>query len=113
ALSRSLRVLAWGAVFVDECWGDGTPDGVSGLGNQGRRVFALNRLTATSLRPPASKECWRAARLMVAVMDADPQHKRLLSRMLDTLKSEPILDAVAVTSACVQERVRGIPRRGQ
>src|SRR5262249_48443883 len=83
ALCRSLQDLDWEAIFVDDDSRDGTPDAVSGLGNQDRRVFALNRLTATSLRPPASKECWRAARLMVAVMDADPQHKRLLSRMLD------------------------------
>ena len=56
---------------------------------------AFSGLAAAGLLPPASKEFLASSAPYVAVMDADLQHdEQLLPHMLDTLKTEPIVDAV-------------------
>jgi dolichol-phosphate mannosyltransferase len=95
ALCRSLQGIAWEAIFVDDDSQDGTPEAVCGLASQDRRVRCIQRIGRRGLASACVEGILATCAPYVAVMDADLQHdERLLPRMLDTLKSEPILDAV-------------------
>src|SRR5262245_40076290 len=95
ALCRSLQGIDWEAIFVDDDSQDGTPEAVRGLASQDRRVRCIQRIGRRGLASACVEGILASSAPYVAVMDADLQHdERLLPRMLDTLKSEPILDAV-------------------
>jgi dolichol-phosphate mannosyltransferase len=95
ALCRSLQGIDWEAIFVDDDSQDGTPEAVCGLASQDRRVRCIQRISRRGLACACVEGILASSAPYVAVMDADLQHdERLLPRMLDTLKSEPILDAV-------------------
>jgi dolichol-phosphate mannosyltransferase len=95
ALCRTLEGLDWEVIFVDDDSQDGTPEAVSRLASQDRRVRCIQRIGRRGLASACVEGILASSAPYVAVMDADLQHdERLLPRMLDTLKSEPILDAV-------------------
>jgi dolichol-phosphate mannosyltransferase len=95
ALCRSLQDIDWEAIFVDDDSHDGTPEAVCGLANQDRRVRCIQRIGRRGLASACVEGILATCAPYIAVMDADLQHdERLLPRMLDTLKSEPILDVV-------------------
>jgi dolichol-phosphate mannosyltransferase len=95
ALCRSLQGIDWEAIFVDDDSHDGTPEAVCGLASQDRRVRCIQRIGRRGLASACVEGVLATCAPYVAVMDVDLQHdQRLLPRMLDTLKSEPILDAV-------------------
>jgi dolichol-phosphate mannosyltransferase len=94
-LCRTLQGIDWEAIFVDDDSEDGTPEAVCGLASQDRRVRCIQRIGRRGLASACVEGILATCAPYVAVMDADLQHdERLLPRMLDTLKSEPTLDAV-------------------
>jgi dolichol-phosphate mannosyltransferase len=95
ALCRTLEGLDWEAIFVDDDSQDGTPEAVCRLARQDRRVRCIQRIGRRGLASACIEGILASSALYVAIMDADLQHdERLLPRMLDTLKNEPMLDAV-------------------
>jgi dolichol-phosphate mannosyltransferase len=95
ALCRTLQGIEWEAIFVDDDSQDGTPEAVCRLATQDRRVRCIQRIGRRGLASACVEGILASSAPYVAVMDADLQHdERLLPRMLDTLKSEPIVDAV-------------------
>jgi dolichol-phosphate mannosyltransferase len=95
ALCRTLQGIDWEAIFVDDDSEDGTPEAVCRLASQDRRVRCIQRVGRRGLASACVEGILASSAPYVAVMDADLQHdERLLPRMLDTLKSEPIVDAV-------------------
>jgi dolichol-phosphate mannosyltransferase len=94
-LCRALQGIDWEAIFVDDDSEDGTPEAVCRLANQDRRVRCVQRIGRRGLASACVEGILASSAPYVAVMDADLQHdERLLPRMLETLKSEPIIDAV-------------------
>jgi dolichol-phosphate mannosyltransferase len=84
ALCRVLQGIDWEVIFVDDDSKDGTPEAVCRLANSDGRVRCIQRIDRRGL-----------ASACVAVMDADLQHdEQLLPRMLETLITEPHVDAV-------------------
>jgi dolichol-phosphate mannosyltransferase len=95
ALSRTLQGIDWEVIFVDDDSQDGTAEAVCRLANQDRRVRCIQRIGRRGLASACVEGILASSAPYVAVMDADLQHdERLLPRMLDTLKTEPIVDAV-------------------
>jgi dolichol-phosphate mannosyltransferase len=95
ALCRTLQGIDWEAIFVDDDSQDGTPQAVCQLASQDRRVRCIQRIGRRGLASACVEGILASSAPYVAVMDADLQHdEQLLPRMLDTLKSEPIVDAV-------------------
>jgi dolichol-phosphate mannosyltransferase len=95
ALCRSLQGIDWEAIFVDDDSQDGTPEAVCGLASQDRRVRCIQRIGRRGLASACVEGILASSAPYVAVMDADLQHdERLLPRMLDILKREPIVDVV-------------------
>jgi glycosyltransferase involved in cell wall biosynthesis len=94
-LCRTLQGIDWEAIFVDDDSKDGTPEAVCRLANQDRRVRCIQRIGRRGLASACVEGILASSAPYVAVMDADLQHdERLLPRMLDILKSEPIVDVV-------------------
>jgi dolichol-phosphate mannosyltransferase len=95
ALCRTLQGIDWEAIFVDDDSQDGTPEVIYRLASQDRRVRCIERIGRRGLASACVEGILASSAPYVAVMDADLQHdERLLPRMLDTLKSEPMVDAV-------------------
>jgi dolichol-phosphate mannosyltransferase len=95
ALCRTLQGIDWEAIFVDDDSEDGTPEAICRLASQDRRVRCIQRIGRRGLASACVEGILASSSPYVAVMDADLQHdERLLPRMLDTLKSEPMVDAV-------------------
>jgi dolichol-phosphate mannosyltransferase len=95
ALCRTLEGINWEVIFVDDDSQDGTPKAVCRLANQDCRVRCIQRIGRRGLASACVEGILASSAPYIAVMDADLQHdERLLPRMLDTLKSEPIVDAV-------------------
>jgi dolichol-phosphate mannosyltransferase len=95
ALCRTLQGIDWEAIFVDDDSQDGTPEAVWRLATQDRGVRCIQRIGRRGLASACVEGILASSAPYVAVMDADLQHdERLLPRMLDTLKREPIVDAV-------------------
>jgi dolichol-phosphate mannosyltransferase len=104
ALCRTLQGIDWEAIFVDDDSQDGTPEAIYRLASQDRRVRCIQRIGRRGLASACVEGILASSAPYVAVMDADLQHdERLLPRMLDILKSEPIVDAV-VGSRYVEQR---------
>jgi dolichol-phosphate mannosyltransferase len=94
-LSRTLRGIDWEAIFVDDDSQDGTPEAICRLAGLDRRVRCIQRIGRRGLASACVEGILASSAPYVAVMDADLQHdQRLLPRMLDTLKSDPTIDAV-------------------
>jgi dolichol-phosphate mannosyltransferase len=90
-----LQGIDWEAIFVDDDSHDGTPEAIYRLASQDRRVRCIQRIRRRGLASACVEGILASSAPYVAVMDADLQHdEQLLPRMLDMLKSEPILDAV-------------------
>ena len=95
ALCRTLQGIDWEVIFVDDDSQDGTAEAVCRLANQDRRVRCIHRIGRRGLASACVEGILASSAPYIAVMDADLQHdEQLLPRMLDTLKTEPIVDAV-------------------
>ncbi len=95
ALCRTLQGIDWEAIFVDDDSHDGTTEAIYRLASQDRRVRCIQRIGRRGLASACVEGILASCAPYVAVMDADLQHdEQLLLHMLDTLKSEPIIDAV-------------------
>ena len=95
ALCRSLQGIDWEAIFVDDDSQDGTPEAVCRLASLDRRVRCIQRIGRRGLASACVEGILASSAPYVAVMDADLQHdERLLPHMLETLKTEPTVDAV-------------------
>jgi len=94
-LCRALTGIDWEAIFVDDDSADGTPEAVCRLANYDRRVRCIQRIGRRGLASACVEGILASAAPYVAVMDADLQHdEQLLPRMLETLMTEPAVDAV-------------------
>src|SRR5262245_855921 len=113
ALCWALQGIDWEAIFVDDDSQDGTPEAVCRLANQDRRVRCIQRIGRRGLASASVEGILSSSAPYVAVMDADLQHdERLLPRMLDTLKSDRLIDAV-VGSRYVEHGSIGNWNRGR
>jgi dolichol-phosphate mannosyltransferase len=82
---------SWEVIFVDDDSSDGTADHARGLARRDFRVRCLQRLGRRGLSTACIEGVLASASPYVAVMDGDLQHdERLLPRMLDVLRREPI-----------------------
>jgi dolichol-phosphate mannosyltransferase len=94
-LCRTLEGIDWEAIFVDDDSQDGTAEAVCRLASLDRRVRCIQRIGRRGLASACVEGILASSAPYVAVMDADLQHdERLLPQMLDTLKTEPLVDAV-------------------
>jgi dolichol-phosphate mannosyltransferase len=95
ALCRVLHGVDWEVVFVDDDSKDGTVEAVCRLANSDRRVRCIRRMGRCGLASACIEGILASSAPYVAVMDADLQHdEQLLPRMLQTLITEPHVDAV-------------------
>jgi dolichol-phosphate mannosyltransferase len=95
ALCRTLGAIDWEVIFVDDDSEDGTPEAVCRLASLDRRVRCIQRIGRRGFASACVEGILASSAPYVAVMDADLQHdQRLLPRMLDTLKTDPTIDAV-------------------
>ena len=95
ALCGSLEGIDWEVIFVDDDSQDGTPEAVCRLASLDRRVRCIQRIGRRGLASACIEGILASTAPYVAVMDADLQHdEQLLPRMLNTLKTEPHVDAV-------------------
>src|SRR5262249_28206008 len=111
ALCPALRGIDWEAIFVDDDSQDGTPEAICRLADQDRRVRCIQRIGRRGLASACVEGILASSARFVAVMDADLQHdEQLLPKMLETLKTEPFVDAV-VGSRYVQDGCIGTLNR--
>jgi dolichol-phosphate mannosyltransferase len=95
ALCRALHGFDWEVMFVDDDSEDGTAEAVCQLANFDRRVRCILRIGRRGLASACVEGILASSAAYVAVMDADLQHdEQLLPRMLETLITEPDVDAV-------------------
>jgi dolichol-phosphate mannosyltransferase len=95
ALCHVLQGIDWEAIFVDDDSKDGTAEAVCRLANSDRRVRCIQRIGRRGLASACVEGILASSAPYVAVMDADLQHdEQLLPRMLETLITEPHVDAV-------------------
>jgi dolichol-phosphate mannosyltransferase len=95
ALCRVLNGIDWEVIFVDDDSKDGTAEAACRLANSDRRVRCIQRIGRRGLASACVEGILASTAPYVAVMDADLQHdEQLLPRMLETLITEPNLDAV-------------------
>jgi dolichol-phosphate mannosyltransferase len=95
ALCRSLQGIDWEVIFVDDDSQDGTPESVRQVARFDRRARCIQRIGRRGLASACVEGILASSSPYVAVMDADLQHdEQLLPHMLQTLISEPELDAV-------------------
>ena len=113
ALCRALEGINWEAIFVDDDSQDGTPVAICGIATLDRRVRCIQRIDRRGLASACIEGILASSAPYVAVMDADLQHdERLLPRMLETLKSDRLIDAV-VGSRYVEHGSIGNWNRGR
>jgi dolichol-phosphate mannosyltransferase len=90
-VAATLAGVDWEAIFVDDDSGDGTAAVVRAFAQRDPRVRCLQRIGRRGLSSACIEGALASASPYVAVMDADLQHdERLLPRMLETLKREPV-----------------------
>src|SRR6266567_7605176 len=95
ALCRTLQGIDWEVIFVDDDSHDGTPEAICQLASYDRRARCIQRICRRGLASACVEGILASSAPYIAVMDADLQHdEQLLPRMLDTLITEPHLDAV-------------------
>jgi dolichol-phosphate mannosyltransferase len=111
ALDRTLEGIDWEVIFVDDDSQDGTLEAVCRLARLDRRVRCIQRIGRRGLASACVEGILASSASYVAVMDADLQHdEQLLPQMLQTLKTEPTIDAV-VGSRYVEHGSIGIWNR--
>src|SRR5262249_37444758 len=87
--------INWEALFVAADPQDATAEAVRRLANRDRRVRCIQRIGRRGLASACVEGILASSAPYVAVMDADMQHdEQLLPRMLQTLMTEPTVDAV-------------------
>ena len=95
ALCHTLEDIDWESIFVDDDSQDGTSEALCRLARLDRRVRCIQRIGRRGLASACVEGILASSAPYVAVMDADLQHdEKLLLHMLDTLKTEPIVDVV-------------------
>ena len=96
-LDRTLRGIAWEAVFVDDNSPDGTADAVKAIARTDSRIRCIRRVGRRGLAGACIEGMLSSSAPFVAVMDADLQHdERVLPAMLVKLQSGQF-DLVAAT----------------
>jgi dolichol-phosphate mannosyltransferase len=90
-LASVLEHVDWEVIFVDDDSSDGTASRVREIASREPRVRCLQRIGRRGLSTACIEGVLASSAPYVAVMDGDLQHdERLLPRMLETLKHEPI-----------------------
>ena len=90
-IAAALEGVSWEVIFVDDDSSDGTADHARVLARQNVRVRCLQRIGRRGLSTACIEGVLASASPYVAVMDGDLQHdERLLPRMLDMLRREPV-----------------------
>ncbi len=90
-VDAALGDLSWELMFVDDDSSDGTADHARALARRDPRVRCLQRIGRRGLSTACIEGVLASASPYVAVMDGDLQHdERLLPRMLDVLRNEPV-----------------------
>lgn len=88
-LERTLKGIAWEAIFVDDDSPDRTAETVKALAVTNARVRCLKRLGRRGLAGACIEGMLASSAPYVAVMDADLQHdERILPRMLAALTTD-------------------------
>ncbi|HEY3638998.1 MAG TPA: glycosyltransferase family 2 protein [Rhizomicrobium sp.] len=88
-LDRTLKGVAWEAIFVDDDSPDGTAETAKSLAMEDARVRCLKRLGRRGLAGACIEGMLASSAPYVAVMDADLQHdERILPQMLLALTSD-------------------------
>ncbi|HTT84679.1 MAG TPA: glycosyltransferase family 2 protein [Rhizomicrobium sp.] len=88
-LDRTLKGIAWEAIFVDDDSPDGTAEMVKSVASRDARVRCLKRLGRRGLAGACIEGMLASSAPYVAVMDADLQHdERILPRMLAALTAD-------------------------
>jgi dolichol-phosphate mannosyltransferase len=91
SLTAVLGDVSWEVIFVDDDSSDGTADHARFLARRNVRVRSLQRIGRRGLSTACIEGVLASASPYVAVMDGDLQHdERLLPRMLDVLRHEPV-----------------------
>jgi dolichol-phosphate mannosyltransferase len=90
-LYEALGDTAWEVIFVDDDSCDGTAGHARRLARRDPRVRCLQRIGRRGLATACIEGVLASSSPYIAIMDGDLQHdERLLPRMLEVLKSEPI-----------------------
>ena len=90
-LAKALSDIDWEVIFVDDDSRDGTAARVREIARGNARVRCLHRIGRRGLSTACIEGVLASASPYAAIMDADLQHdERLLPRMLQMLKSEPV-----------------------
>ncbi|HEV2547073.1 MAG TPA: glycosyltransferase family 2 protein [Stellaceae bacterium] len=90
-LASVLEDVDWEVVFVDDDSADGTAARVREIALRDPRVRCLHRIGRRGLSTACIEGVLASSAPYVAIMDGDLQHdERLLPRMLETLKREPV-----------------------
>jgi len=98
AVCRTLRTVDWEVIFVDDDSQDGTVKAACALARRDRRVRCIQRIGRRGLASACVEGILASSAPYAAVMDADLQHdERLLPRMLETLKAEPLVDVIVAS----------------
>jgi dolichol-phosphate mannosyltransferase len=102
-LGKTLKGVAWQAIFVDDNSPDGTGEAVKALAACDSRILCLKRVGRRGLAGAVLEGAMASAAPYVAVIDADLQHdETLLPRMLDSLRTGEVdlaIGARAMTEA--------------
>ena len=90
-LASVLEHVDWEVIFVDDDSSDGTASRVREIASREARVRCLQRIGRRGLSTACIEGVLASSAPYVAIMDGDLQHdERLLPRMLETLKHEPV-----------------------
>jgi dolichol-phosphate mannosyltransferase len=90
-IGEALGDRSWEVIFVDDDSSDGSADHARVLAQRDARVRCLHRIGRRGLSTACIEGVLASASPYVVIMDADLQHdERLLPRMLDVLRNEPI-----------------------
>jgi dolichol-phosphate mannosyltransferase len=90
-LASVLEDVEWEVIFVDDDSADGTAMRVREIAARDPRVRCLQRIGRRGLSTACIEGVLASSAPYVAIMDGDLQHdERLLPRMLETLKREPV-----------------------
>ena len=90
-IADALRDVSWEVIFVDDDSSDGSADHARALARRDAHVRCLQRIGRRGLSSACIEGVMASASPYVAIMDGDLQHdERLLPRMLDVLRGEPV-----------------------
>jgi dolichol-phosphate mannosyltransferase len=111
ALCRGLHSINWEAIFVDDDSKDGTAEAIRRLANSDCRVRCIQRIGRRGLASACIEGILASSAPYIAVMDADLQHdEQLLPRMLETLITDPNVDAVVGSRYVGQGSIAALSR---